>query len=286
MTIDVIIPAYNCAKTLGRTLASLAAQTDRDFRLTIVDDCSTEDINPVVYRYRGAINDIRVIRKSNNEGAGMARQTGIDKTDGEWITFVDADDVLMPYAIEVFKIIIENNPDMNVLHSAFLQQSVNDHEYLLMTRGYTWMHGKLYRRAFLEKYGIRNAPQFSLWADDSYFNSQCTELTPLTMNDLPMYVWTDTAGSLTRTDPSAGRKKMKVLIDAMIAAGEHTLKYKDSIGHLGNTLNNIDNVINHSDEPLTTEETESYNKLRDMYAQYGVPKPPDKKRRGLFRKYR
>lgn len=284
MTIDVIIPAYNCSKTLGRTLASLAAQTDNDFRLTIVDDCSTEDINPIVHRFRGLIKDIRVIRKSANEGAGMARQTGIDKTDGEWITFVDADDVLMPYAIEVFKIIIENNPDMNVLHSAFLQQSVNDHEYLLMTRGYTWMHGKLYRRKFLEKYGIRNAKEFTNWADDSYFNSQCTELTELTMNELPMYVWCDVAGSLTRTDDAAGRKNLKVLIDAMITAGEHTLRFKDEIGHIGNTIRNIDNMLLQSGKPLTAAEQESYNKLRDMYEKHGMRKPPERKRHRTFRR--
>ena len=49
--IDVIIPAYNCTNTLGTTLASLAAQTDKDFHVIVVDDCSTEDILSVVSGY-------------------------------------------------------------------------------------------------------------------------------------------------------------------------------------------------------------------------------------------
>ena len=49
--IDIIIPAYNCSQTLNRTLGSLVAQTDSNFKVIIVDDCSTENIKPIIDRY-------------------------------------------------------------------------------------------------------------------------------------------------------------------------------------------------------------------------------------------
>lgn len=285
MTIDVIIPAYNCCKTLGRALASLAAQTDDNFSVLVVDDCSSEDISFIIAQYMNKLKNLRCLRTEENCGVGMARQFGIDHTSGEWITFLDADDVLMPYAIEVFKIIIGGNPDMNMLHSSFLMQSIKDgkHELLKIDNGFTWMHGKLYRRAFLDKYKIRNDPRFTMWADDSFFNSMCSELTPITMNDLPMYVWTQTAGSITRKDADAGRKKMKVLIDAMYAAGLHTLRYKKDIGHLHNTIQNIMRLAAESEQEVTEEEQAAFKKLADLYEEHGV-KPAPQPRKRKFRK--
>ena len=46
--INIIIPAYNCSSTLGRTLSSLVAQTDTSFEVIVVDDCSTEDIKSII----------------------------------------------------------------------------------------------------------------------------------------------------------------------------------------------------------------------------------------------
>jgi glycosyltransferase involved in cell wall biosynthesis len=54
--INVIIPAYNCCLTLGRTLSSLVAQTDENFEVIIVDDCSTEDIKSIVDDYSNKLN--------------------------------------------------------------------------------------------------------------------------------------------------------------------------------------------------------------------------------------
>lgn len=288
--IDVIIPAYNAEKTLGRCLASLAAQTDGDFRVTVIDDHSDDltSIRDIAVGFRHLLKDVRCIRLPDNAGPGMARQYGIDNTDGEWITFLDADDVLMPYAIEVFKVIIGSNPDMNMLHSSFYRQHVMEdggHALEEVRKGYTWMHGKLYRREFLEKYRIRFSPKYSRWADDSYFNAQCTELTELTMNSLPMYVWTETAGSLTTTDRDCGRNQILTLMNAMYDACVQTLTHKTSVGHLHNTLENIRYTKSVTDKPFTDEENEAFIKLEKLYEDFGVkPDIPQKKRRGLFRR--
>lgn len=287
--IDVIIPAYNASETLGRALASLAAQTDPGFRVTVIDDCSEWNEHCAMVRtvtaYQNQGLDVGFVTRGENGGAGMARQLGIDVTDGEWLTFLDADDVLMPYAIEAFKVIIANNPDMNVLHSSFYKQhKLGDGkvELIEMKRGYTWMHGKLYRRSFIEKYDIQNDPRFARWADDSYFNAQCSELTPLVMNELPMMIYTDTEGSTTNAEPNAGRDKMIILMQAMYAAGTHTLKYTDEIGHLANTIKNIDRAIEETGVPLNDEEKVWYDSLCKMYEEHGVKPNPKTPKRKLF----
>ncbi len=290
--IDVIIPAYNASKTLGRALASLAAQTDPDFRVTVVDDCSEWEEHCKMVRtvtaYQNQKLDVDIITMGENGGAGMARQLGIDTTTGEWITFLDADDVLMPYAIEVFKVIIGNNPDVNVLHSSFYKQQKlggGNVELLEIKNGFTWMHGKLYRRRFLEEHGIHNDPKFTMWADDGYFNAQCSELSPLVMNGLPMMIYTDTAGSITNESDNKGRDKLIILMQAMYEAGLHTLKYKDTIGHLHNTIANIDRLIAESGVPLSTEEQVWYNQLKEMYEKHGIkPQPIPQKRKRLFKR--
>lgn len=287
--IDVIIPAYNASKTLGRALASLAAQSDRDFRTLVVDDCSEWEehcaMSRTVARYSNELKDVQMLSTPQNVGAGMARQFGIEHTSGEWITFLDADDVLMPYAIEAFKVIVGGNPDTNVIHSSFYKQykDGDDIQLVIMDRGYTWMHGKLYRRSFIEEYGIKNDPRFSRWADDSYFNAQCSELTPLTMNELPMAMYMDTADSMTSKEADAGRSKLMTLMQAMYYAGMHTLEYKDTIGHLHNTVENIANLVAQSGQTLDAEEQTWFDQLERMYEEHGVKPTPQPKPKRIRR---
>ena len=132
--INVIIPAYNCHSTLGRTLSSLVAQTDANFEVIIVDDCSTVDIKPIVDDYMSKLNII-YIRNEQNVGCGMARQVGIDNATQKFITFLDSDDMFMPYTVETFNSIIEVNPDTEYLHSYFYEQiSINNNPAIFYGR--------------------------------------------------------------------------------------------------------------------------------------------------------
>lgn len=75
--IDVIIPAYNCSKTIRKTLSSLVAQTDKNFNVIIVDDCSSESFSDIVDDFRELLN-ITYIKNDVNVGPGMSRQVGIN----------------------------------------------------------------------------------------------------------------------------------------------------------------------------------------------------------------
>lgn len=93
MLITVIMPVYNTAKWLGESLDSLLAQTFGDWEAICVDDGSTDDSPGILDEYARRDRRIRVIHKKN-EGVSIARNTALAEADGEWVGFVDSDDLL------------------------------------------------------------------------------------------------------------------------------------------------------------------------------------------------
>ena len=223
--INVIIPAYNCYSTLGRTLSSLVAQTDTNFEVIIVDDCSTEDIKSIVDDYTNKLNII-YIRNEQNLGCGMSRQVGIDNATQKFITFLDSDDMFMPYTIETFNSIIEAKPDTEYLHSYFYEQIViyNNPAIYLWKDNYTACHGKLYNVELIKKYGIRNSPLVK-WADDSFFNSMCSELMNMSIINVPTVLWTNNKNSIMRRqDVERDASVKEDFLNAMLLSAEFVLK--------------------------------------------------------------
>lgn len=235
--INVIIPAYNCRTTLGRTLSSLVAQTDPNFEVIVVDDCSTEDIKSIVDDYTNKLNII-YIRNEQNLGCGMSRQVGIDNATQKFITFLDSDDMFMPYTIETFNSIIEANPDTEYLHSYFYEQIVIDNNpaIYLWKDNYTACHGKLYNVELIKKYRIRNSPLVK-WADDSFFNSMCSELMNMSIINVPTVLWTNNKNSIMRRqDVKRDASVKEDFLNAMLLSAEFVLKQKGHIDHLQNTI--------------------------------------------------
>ncbi len=97
--ISVVIPLYNKEASIAQSLSSVLSQSYDDFEVVVVDDGSTDGSVAIVE----AINDphIRLIRQENG-GPSKARNTGVKNARGEWILFIDADDELLPGAIEYF----------------------------------------------------------------------------------------------------------------------------------------------------------------------------------------
>lgn len=255
--INVIIPAYNCRTTLGRTFSSLVAQTDPNFEVIIVDDCSTEDIKSIVNDYTNKLNII-YIRNEQNLGCGMSRQVGIDNATQKFITFLDSDDMFMPYTIETFNSIIETNPDTEYLHSYFYEQIVIDNNpaIYLWKDNYTACHGKLYNVELIKKYGIRNSPLVK-WADDSFFNSMCSELMNMSIINVPTVLWTNNKNSIMRRQDAERDSSVKEdFLNAMLLSAEFVLKQKGHIDHLQNTVEGIIKRMS-----LDEKETEKLNTL-------------------------
>ena len=99
--VSIIVPVYNAVKTLQRSLDSIAAQSFRDFEVIFVDDCSTDD-TPSLLRHFAEESGIccKMLRQPANAGVAAARNRGLDAAGGEYLAWVDADDMIAPDALE------------------------------------------------------------------------------------------------------------------------------------------------------------------------------------------
>lgn len=97
MRVSVVVPQYNKAPYIGRTLDSIAAQTFTDFEVIVVDDGSTDQGVEIAASYGDA--RFRVF-KQRNTGPGGARNRGLQEAGGELIAFLDADDAWLPRYLE------------------------------------------------------------------------------------------------------------------------------------------------------------------------------------------
>lgn len=95
--ISVIIPLYNKEKCIGRAIESVLSQSYTDFELLVIDDGSTDNSSAIVKKYSDS--RVRYIHK-NNGGVSSARNYGVKLASGNWVFFLDADDVLLPNAIQ------------------------------------------------------------------------------------------------------------------------------------------------------------------------------------------
>lgn len=103
--VSVIIPTFNRAGLIGRAIKSVLAQTYSNFEIIVIDDCSLDNTVDVV----GSVVDARIkfIRHSVNKGPAASRNTGLNNSRGDFITFLDSDDEWLPeklaYQLDVFR---------------------------------------------------------------------------------------------------------------------------------------------------------------------------------------
>lgn len=230
--IDVIIPAFKAHSTIMRCLSSIACQTIiDDVSVVIVNDCCPEgDYSEVVKAFSSCM-DIREIRTAENGGPGVARQLGIDSTDGEFITFVDADDFLFKVtALETLRKEIQTDESYKCASGAFYSPKYKDDPHKF-SHIMVWLFAKLYRRDFLDKYQIRfNGTRAN---EDSGFNRMV-----LLMCDNPgeqirhveenLYFYNVREDSITNINGNVYYFDQGICggIDNMIHAIEHARKYK------------------------------------------------------------
>ena len=94
--ISVITPVYNAGKYLERTLQSIFNQTEGNFEIVLVDDCSKDNSAQIIADFQKTHPEIVYHRQEKNMGAAAARNTALELASGRYVAFLDSDDIWKP----------------------------------------------------------------------------------------------------------------------------------------------------------------------------------------------
>ena len=150
--ITVGIPAYKAESHICDCIASIQTQTIKDeVSIVIAKDNKQDNYEFVKKRFPDL--DITIVDCEKNTGPGLARQRALNACKTPWITFMDADDVLMgPFALEMLKNGVIN-PNIIEVQGAFYQEVVGHPQGIRMIPrndvGHPWVFGRLYNVPFL-----------------------------------------------------------------------------------------------------------------------------------------
>lgn len=185
--ISIIVPVYNCIRSLPRCIGSIQSQALTDWELLLVDDGSTDGSGSLCDQFVTSDNRIHVFHKPNG-GVSSARNMGLDHAQGEYVMFCDSDDWVEPeWGEQLYLAAAENPgclpvcnyyrsaPDCETINRKGQCQAIEDriakedffslNQYELL--GIPW--NKIFRRTILEENHIRFRPNLSL-GEDLIFN--------------------------------------------------------------------------------------------------------------------
>lgn len=187
-TISIIIPVYNTAKYIKRTLESILNQTFKDFEVICINDKSKDQSLEILEDFAKKDNRIKVLDNEKNLGAALTRNVGINMAKGEYIYFLDADDYIdekylecMLEKIEQEKCDIvlnmsiqsESNGVVSQFHHPSMPKINQNGEYLdkitTIHDAPCFIWARIYRKALLDKYNLRFLDIHA--TDDVVFNA-------------------------------------------------------------------------------------------------------------------
>lgn len=119
--VSIIVPVYNAAKYIEECVLSILNQTYRNIEVILVDDGSDDESIMICDRWQKKDNRVQVVHQKNT-GVSGARNTGIEKSSGEWIVFLDSDDKMDPQAIENALLLAKKNSCDTVCWNCYIEK--------------------------------------------------------------------------------------------------------------------------------------------------------------------
>ena len=210
MTVSIVVPVYNTAEYLPACLDSILAQSFTDFELILVDDGSTDDSLRICEAY--AFRDARIrVFHQQNAGVSAARNLGVEQAQGDWLCYVDSDDVVLPVYLQDMLAVADSedclvmgnisDPRMKglitsdvVLEGEAMVRYMLSHNILNLSGPVA----KLYNRATLVNYGIRFPQDIHYGEDLLYFLQYLNHIGRVAFRQSELYQVTMREGSLSR----------------------------------------------------------------------------------------
>lgn len=187
--VSIIVPNHNYAQYIADAIASIRAQTLRDWECFIIDDASTDDSVAVIKKSIRGDKRFKLIKFTEPVGVSRARNAGLDAATGDFIAFLDSDDCYTEYALEMlvnlaqsmdadiaggqtmgvpatFKFIPKKNTSIPV-GKCWIRRDPTSFLFSPKEFNWVWVWRRIYRRELLEK--VRFIPEFTSVGDDIGF---------------------------------------------------------------------------------------------------------------------
>lgn len=131
--ISVIMPAYNCSKTIEASINSVLSQTFSDFELIVVDDCSNDDTLDKIKKLTEIDSRINFYQNEKNSGVAFTRNFAVQKAVGEWVAFLDSDDMWREDKLEKQLELVNVNPQVVISYTAssFIDWEGKPYNYIM-----------------------------------------------------------------------------------------------------------------------------------------------------------
>lgn len=165
LKISIIVPVYNSEETLSRCVDSILRQTFSDFELLLVDDGSSDTSWKICEKYARLDSRVRAFHKENG-GPGSARNAGMNKAQGDFVTFIDSDDWIEPDYVSNLVYAVSSDVDLVISNYGDKKQNEEIEGWLIQTanlqllfeaheRCYIVPWGKLYRSQIINDFHLR-----------------------------------------------------------------------------------------------------------------------------------
>lgn len=258
MKLSIIIPVYNAAKSIIRTLTSIHQQTNYsfDYEVILVNDGSTDESAQVIEEWAQKHTNCKVFHNTN-QGVYITRNFALEQVEGDWIWMIDSDDYILPNSFEKIDKALHNT-DIQVISFGHMEETAdknalqrlpnyegvyNGLEYLEKNDGrlYLWTH--IYKRDYLNNKKIRFAGKsFSL--EDFLFNINVMATNPkvLVINEA-LYFYEFNGNSISKKNTLANRFRQ---LESSKNLHYQIATIRDSFGKTTSAYQILDKKLAHS----------------------------------------
>ncbi len=124
--VSVVMPAYNCERYIGEAINSVLAQTYSNWELLVLDDGSKDETLKIIKEFSQKDSRIKSLPNSKNLGVSATRNRGIELASGEWIAFLDSDDIWASEKLEKqINFVIEEDAEFTFTGASYIDEQSN-----------------------------------------------------------------------------------------------------------------------------------------------------------------
>ena len=222
MKLSIIVPIYNVESTLERCIRSIVQQSFTDFELLLVDDGTPDNSGHIADELASNDERIHVFHKPNG-GLSDARNYGIDRAKGEYITFVDSDDELAPDTLQPLMQTLSEQTDIDILEYPVTERKGRPDEHVFMPenrmfesplewladKGFShcWVCNKIFRATLFDNVRFKKSKKY----EDVYLIGDMLNICHnivTTQRGMYIYHWNDTG--------IVAQNNMHLLLEAQI----------------------------------------------------------------------